>query len=199
MDPVGFQEHFSADGTTLERLHRTHQAQHEAEFQASNLKFLRNHRTLVHHVPELLIIWGANVEGRPVQSYAQVTRYLLKYMMKGEPSSPSFSAISKAVVESVRDEEPVRKAIQKIIMKTVGEHDLTKQECHHILNGFEFVELSRKFISVNIMGTQRVCTSSSNINKGHATEENWATLYWNIIKRQFRNIKTGSFLVILQI
>ena len=80
-------------------------------------------------------------------------------MMKGEPNSPSFSTISKAVVESVRDEEPVRKAFQKIIMKTIGEHDLTKQEYHHILNGLEFVEFSRKFVSVNIMGTQRVRTS----------------------------------------
>ena len=179
MDPVGFQEHFSANGATLERLHRTHQAQHGAEFHASNLKFLRNHRTLVHHIPELLTIWGANVEGWPVQSYAQVIRYLLKYMMKGEPNSPSFFTISKAVVESVRDEEPVRKVFQKIIMKTVGEHDLTKQECHHILNGLEFMELSRKFVSFNIMGTQRVRTPSSNIDEGHATEDSWATLYWN--------------------
>jgi hypothetical protein len=30
---------------------------------------------VVHHVAELLLIWGANTEGRPVQSYRKVLRY----------------------------------------------------------------------------------------------------------------------------
>jgi hypothetical protein len=61
----------------------------------------------VHHIAELLTIWGANIEGRPVESYEQVIRYLLKYMMKDEPNSQPFSAIYKAVVESAEDDEPV--------------------------------------------------------------------------------------------
>ena len=82
-------------------------------------------------------------------------------MMKDEPNSAPFSAICKAVVEGVRDEEPTRKAFQKILMKTVGEHDLSKQECHHILNGLDFVEFSRKFVAVNVLGTQKVKSSYS--------------------------------------
>ena len=97
---------------------------------------------IVHHIPELLLDWGANIEGRPVQSFDQVIRYLLKYMMKDEPNSVPFSSITKAVVKAAKDEDPVRRAFQKILMKTVGEDDLSKQECHHILNGLEFVEFS---------------------------------------------------------
>jgi hypothetical protein len=61
----------------------------------------------VHHIAQLLTIWGANIEGRPVGSYEQVIRYLLKYMMKDEPNSQPFSASCKAVVESAEDDELV--------------------------------------------------------------------------------------------
>ena len=79
---------------------------------------------VVHHVLELLLIWGANIEGRPVQSYKQVLRYLLKYMFKDEPNSSPFQATAKAVIEASVEEEPVRRSFQKILMKTVGEQGL---------------------------------------------------------------------------
>jgi hypothetical protein len=79
-----------------------------AEYNESEkLIFQRNHPTLVHHIAELLTIWGANIEGRPVESYEQVIRYLLKYMMKDETNSQTFSTICKAVVESAEEDEPV--------------------------------------------------------------------------------------------
>jgi hypothetical protein len=53
-------------------------------------------------VPEFLLIWRANIEGRPVQSYQQVLLYLHKYMMKDEPNSALFSAVCKASKEFVR-------------------------------------------------------------------------------------------------
>jgi hypothetical protein len=150
-----------------------------AEFVSGSLKFLRNHPTVVHHIPELLLIWGANIEGRPVQSYKQVLRYLLKYMFKDEPNSSPFMAVSKAVIEASTDAEPVRRAFQKILMKTVAEHDLTKQECHHILNGIEFVETSMSFINVNVSGTAKVRTPEIEGDDQPATEDNWASLYWS--------------------
>ena len=149
-----------------------------ADFEKGNLIFWRNHPALVHHVPELLLIWGANIEGRPVQSYHQTLRYLLKYMMKDEPNSASFGAVLKGVVEASKDEEPVRKAFQKMLMKTVGEHDLSKQECHHILNGLDFVEFSCDFVPVNIMGTKRVRTPKSADDNMEATDTNLANIYW---------------------
>ena len=149
-----------------------------ADFEKGKLIFWRNHPVLVHHVPELLLIWGANIEGRPVQSHQQVLRYLLKYMMKDEPNSASFGAICKAVVTASKDEEPVRKTFQKILMKTVGEHDLSKQECHHILNGLDFVEFSREFVQVNIGGTRRVKNPVAGEEKREAVERNLADVYW---------------------
>ena len=150
-----------------------------AEFCRNELKFLRNHPVVVHHVPELLLIWGANIEGRPVQSYKQVLRYLLKYMFKDEPNSSPFQATAKAVIEASVEEEPVRRSFQKILMKTVGEHDLSKQECHHILNGLDFVDFSADFVSVNVSGTARVRTPLLDGDDQKATEDNLATIYGN--------------------
>ena len=150
-----------------------------ANFDNGTLKFLRNHPTIVHHIPELLLLWGANIEGRPVQSYKQVLRYLLKYMFKDEPNSSPFQAITKSVVEAIGEEEPTRRLFQKILMKTVGEHDLSKQECHHILNGLDFVTFSEQFVMVNVSGTTKVRMPEVEGDEQRATEDNWASLYWN--------------------
>jgi hypothetical protein len=161
-------------------LSRTGEAKEGAEFVEGDLIFLRNHRTLVHHIPELLTIWGANLQGRPVKSYEQVLRYLLKYMMKDKPNSTAFKSILSDVVQQTEDEDPLRKAFQRVLMKTVGEHDLSKQECHHILNGLDFVEFSRKMVSVNVMGTRRVepLHTSGNGEEMLTVTTNFVSTYW---------------------
>ncbi|MBM3938769.1 MAG: hypothetical protein FJ333_08995, partial [Sphingomonadales bacterium] len=179
MDLHGFKPNFDHPGTHISHMEQVPtKTQVGAEFNRSELKFLRNHPTLVHHVPELLLMWGANLEGRPVKSYKQVLRYLLKYMFKDEPNSAPFQSITRSVISNMANEEPVRRLFQKILMKTVGEHDLSKQECHHILNGFEFVEFSQKFVSVNVAGTARVRAPGDAADDEVATEDNWAKLYW---------------------
>jgi hypothetical protein len=69
----------------------------------------------------LLTIWSANIEGRPVESYQQVVRYLLKYMMKNEPNSQPFESICKAAIDNAAENGTVRKSFQQILMKTVGQ------------------------------------------------------------------------------
>jgi hypothetical protein len=135
--------------------------------EAEKLIFQRNHPTLVHHIAELLTIWAANIEGRPVESFEQVIRYLLKYMMKDEPNSQSFSTICKAVVESAEDDEPVRKTFQKILMMTVGQHNFSKQECFHTVNGLDFVKMKRKIVP-----------TATDTDKTDLTESSIATVYW---------------------
>ena len=138
--------------------------------------FVRNHPDLVHHIPEFLTAWCANVETRPVKSYDQVIRYLLKYLVKPEPNSPSFNSMLKAVIEGTNENDALRKVMQKILMKTVGEHDLSLQECLHILNDFPIVEFSRKFVSANVGKTRRVKTSG--MDDKPAAETNLADVYW---------------------
>ena len=175
----GFQCEFEENGTRISGVRKVAtESDVGAEFCGADLRFLRNHPTVVHHVPELLLIWGANIEGRPVQSYRQVLRYLLKYMFKEEPNSSPFQTMTKAVIEAAAQEDPVRRTFQKILMKTVGEHDLSKQECHHILNGFDFVYFSSDFVSVNVSGTARVRTPLVEGDDQRASEDNLASIYW---------------------
>jgi hypothetical protein len=84
------------------------------------------------------------------------------------------------VVQQTEDEDPLRKAFQRVLMKTVGEHDLSKQECHHILNGLDFVEFSRKMVSVNVMGTRRVepLHTSGNGEEMLTVTTNFVSTYW---------------------
>ena len=116
-----------------------------------------------------------------MKSYEEVLRYLLKYIFKDEPNSQPFQAILKATVEETADEDPVRKAFTRVLMKTIGAHDLSLQEAFHILNDLDFVTFGKSFVHVNVMGTRRVQE-----NLGEATDpdreimlaRNLAERYW---------------------
>ena len=148
-----------------------------------DLFILRNHTRLVSHIPEILNTWCANIEGRPVKSYRQVINYLLKYIMKEEPNSEPFKAMTKASIEEVNPEDPTKKVFQKLLNRTIGNHDMSKQECTHILNGLEFVSFPKKFAYANIMGTRRVeenllAPEDGDPNRQVKVAKNIADQYW---------------------
>jgi hypothetical protein len=65
-------------------------------------------------------------------------------------------------------------------MKTVGQHDFSKQECFHVLNGFEFVAVSKTIVKVNVMGTRRLrALTATDTDATDLTEKNKAGYYWN--------------------
>ena len=68
----------------------------------------------------------------------------------------------------------------------VGEHDLSKQECHHILNGLDFVEFSRDFVPLTIMGTKTVRTPKSADDNQDATENKLANIVQKLFKAKAR-------------
>ena len=65
--------------------------------------------------------------------------------------------------------------MQKLIMSTISEHDLSKQECAHIINGMDIVEFSRKFETVNIGRTRRL---DVNAEGRRIRVSNLADNYW---------------------
>ena len=176
MNTVGFNLLLDESGSKITSAERNGDSPLGADVLNKDLVFIRNHPTVVHHIPELLTVWCANVETRPVKSFEQVIRYILKYLVKPEPNSPPFESILKSVVEVSNEDESVRKIMQKILMKTVGEHDLSLQECLHIINGYPFVEFSRKFVPVNVGSTRRVKTTGNDTEPAAVT--NLADIYW---------------------
>ena len=148
----------------------------------TDLFLMRNHPRMVSHIPELLSIWQANIEGRPVRSYEQVIRYLLKYMMKEEPNSKPFDAMMRASVEEVAEADPVRKVFTRTLIKSMGNHDLSKQEVMHILNGIPFVTFPRSFVYANVMGTRCIeedlQAPGEDPNRQVRVKKNIADQYW---------------------
>ena len=104
-------------------------------------------------------------------------------MMKEEPNSTSFQALTKAALDKAEPEDHVKKVFQRFINLTIGNHDLCKQECFQILHQLPFVDFGRRFVFVNIMGTRRV---EENLSQEHDSEEdrnvkvakNIADQYW---------------------
>ncbi|KAL8596360.1 hypothetical protein ACOMHN_024320 [Nucella lapillus] len=103
-------------------------------------------------------------------------------MYKAEPDSQTFQAISKAkaVVSNAGDDMPVRKVFHQILMKTLKQHDLSKQECARILNGRPFVQSSKEYVNVNVMGTRKVTIpTGTEAVDANMLQDNVASVYWN--------------------
>ena len=176
MDPSGFNLIFDESGKLIISANRNNDSPLGADVVDKDLVYIRNNPATVHHIAELLTVWCGNVETRTVKSMESVIRYILYYMVKPEPNSPPFDSILKSVIDVANENEAVRKVMQRILMKTVGEHDLSLQECLHILNGYPIVEFSRKFIPVNVAGTRRIRKTGNDTEP--ASVSNLADMYW---------------------
>ena len=64
-------------------------------YEGGLLTLLRNHPDIVTHIPELLVIWGANTDQRVIIAYQPLLNYLLKYIMKNETQSDFFTNVAK--------------------------------------------------------------------------------------------------------
>ena len=97
-----------------------------SSYHDGSLTLLRNHPDMVTHIPELLLIWGANTDQKNITAYPQLLNYLLKYIMKNETQSDFFTNIAKTVIGKLDDEAPIRKAAQKILLNSIL-HGLSNQ------------------------------------------------------------------------
>ena len=78
--------------------------------------------------------WRANVDMQVIVSPYAVGKYIAKYATKGEPQSATLKETFKMITETVSTGDPARKAVSKLLMKTVGECDYSAQETCHIYN-----------------------------------------------------------------
>ena len=143
-----------------------------------NLVFLRNHPNEVTHIPEILIIWGGNTETRPVVSYKQVLNYLLGYIMKNEKASREYRDMQKMMIAEAQDDMPPRKLFSKLLNKTIGQRDISKQECFHILHGNPLVEFTanRYFININLLKTRVLNMEGEEYSRSGV--EDHSDIYW---------------------
>ena len=79
--------------------------------------------------------------------------YCTKYVTKSEPHSQSLRDVYTTIVCSVREDNHSLKAVQKILINSVGERDCAAQETCHLLLQLPLIKASRDFIIVNLDGS----------------------------------------------
>jgi ATP-dependent DNA helicase PIF1 len=149
-----------------------------AGFENGKLQIVRNHPRLVMHVPELLNIWRGNIDGKLIDDPKKFLKYALKYMLKPEQGSLAFTDIIKTLTLNADDSAPVRKFFQKILLKTVGEHDISKNEAWRIVSGKPYVQFSRPFRFLNLTGSRRVNIENNENADQPAMTRNFCDIYW---------------------
>ena len=93
----------------------------------------------------------------------------------------TYEHIIKDIAENTPDEDStVKKAMQKIVLAIVKEHDLSKNEAFKIISKENYVFYSRPFVFVNLTDQRRLNMEACQGQEGTATlTKNVADLYWN--------------------
>ena len=89
--------------------------------------------------------WRANVDMQVIVSPYAVGEYIAKYASKSEPQSATLKETFKMITETMSTDDPARKAVSKLLMKTVGERDYSAQETCHLIMGEKLVTSTREF------------------------------------------------------
>ena len=91
--------------------------------------------------------WCANVDMQYCVSRHKVIEYCAKYATKSEPRSQPMKVIFAKIERSLKDDNTSLKAVQNLLINSVGERDYSAQETCHLLlqlpmfTGFHCAEL----------------------------------------------------------
>ena len=117
--------------------------------------------------PVQLSAWRANVDMQYCVSRHKVIEYCAKYATKSEPRSQPLKEIFTTIVRSLKDDSTSLKAVQKLLINSVGERDYSAQETCHILLQLPMFRASRDFVVLSLDGSRAV--------EEHLTEDQPAT------------------------
>ena len=106
--------------------------------------------------PVQLSVWHANVDMQYIVSRQRVLQYCTKYVTMSEPRSQSLEEIFTATVRSLREGNSSLKAVQKLLINTVGERDYSAQETCHLLLQLPMFKASCDFIILSLDGSRAV-------------------------------------------
>ena len=83
--------------------------------------------------PVQLSAWHVNVDMQYCVSRHKVIEYCAKYATKSEPRSQPMKDIFAKIVRSLKDDNTSLKAVQKLLINSIGEKDYSAQETCHLL------------------------------------------------------------------
>ncbi|PKY36130.1 hypothetical protein RhiirB3_458091 [Rhizophagus irregularis] len=92
----------------------------------------------------------ANVDLKPILSQHAALQYVSKYASKAESQSLAFSEILYQALRNDNPDDPGIKALQRLLIHTVGERDYSAQEICHLLLQLPLYHCSRNFVCLNL-------------------------------------------------
>jgi hypothetical protein len=84
-----------------------------------------------------------------VLDHRSALAYAAKYASKGEDETTSYKELLRRAANAVDDDVAVFRIVQRMLMRTLGERDITAQECMHLLLQQELVDSSRPFCRIS--------------------------------------------------
>ena len=109
-----------------------------------------------------LSAWRANVDMQFIVSRRRVIDYCTKYVTKSEPRSETLKDTFTRIVRSLKDGNRSLKAVQKLLIHSVGDRDYSAQETCHILLQLPMYKASRDFIVLSLDGSRAILSSMFN-------------------------------------
>ena len=106
--------------------------------------------------PVQLSAWRANVDMQFIVSRRKVIDYCTKYVTKSEPRSQSLKDVFTTIVHSLKEANNSIKAVQKLLINSVGERDYSAEETCHLLLQLPMFKASRDFIVLSLDGSHAV-------------------------------------------
>ena len=107
--------------------------ENDAEDQEPVLFTACNNGLLNSFNPVQLSAWRANVDMQYCVSLQKVIECVTKYATKSEPRSLPLKEVYGNIVKSLKDDSTSLKAVQKLLINSVGERDYSAQETCHLL------------------------------------------------------------------
>ncbi len=117
--------------------------------------------------PVQLSAWRANVDMQYIVSRRRVINYCTKYVTKSEPRSETLKDTFTRIVRGLKDGNRSLKAVQKLLIHSVGDRDYSAQETCHIILQLPMFKASRDFIVLSLDGSRAV--------EDHLQQDNRAT------------------------
>jgi hypothetical protein len=106
--------------------------------------------------PVQLSAWRANVDMQYCVSRHKIIEYCAKYATKSEPRSQPLKDIYTTIVRSLKEDSSSLKAVQKLLINSVGKRDFSAQETCHLLLQLPMFKASRDFVVLSLDGSRAV-------------------------------------------
>jgi hypothetical protein len=114
------------------------------------------------------------VDLKPVLSIYAALQYVSKYASKAEPKSALFTKIFNSILNNSNPKDLSLAPIQKLLLNSVSERDISAQETCHLLLRILLYHSSRLFVTLNLNeeGPRWIRSTGSGLNDEEFTAIN---------------------------